>query len=235
MDISPPARLSTPLLFRLGVPARLLRVGLAMVIGTFCYWVAPSDFELVTTLLLAWDGFLVGILMLTWATILQASTADIERVARVLHPNRTWGLLLLVTFVGVAISLLAVMLMLRRLFTMPLEERLEHILVSVVAIVGTWLMLHTLFALHYAHTYFKPLPGVEPERRQGGLNFVGAAPALYWDFVYFAFVVGTTAQTADVGVTSLRMRQLVLFHGIMAFGFNTAILALSINILAGVL
>ncbi|GAB3320617.1 DUF1345 domain-containing protein [Hymenobacter humi] len=235
MEIHPPARPAIPALFRLGLPARFLRVALAVAAGSFCYWLAPPDFERITSLLLAWDGFLVSILLLTWLTILQASTADIERVARVLHPNRTWGLLLVVTFIGVAISLLAVMLMLRQLFTLPLEERLEHILVSAVAIVGTWLMLHTLFALHYAHMYFMPLLGAVPERRQGGLEFAGEAPAVYWDFVYFAFVVGTTAQTADVGVTTLRMRQLVLFHGIMSFGFNTAILALSINVLAGLL
>ncbi|MCC3152185.1 DUF1345 domain-containing protein [Hymenobacter sp. BT770] len=235
MDIYTPSQPAVPMLLRLGLPARFLRVGLAMLMAGFCYWLAPPDFELVTSLLLGWDGFLVGILLLTWLTILQASTADIQRVARVLHPNRTWGLLLLVSFVGIATSLLAVTLLLRGLFTMDLEERLEHIMVSIVAVVGTWLMLHTLFALHYAHTYFCPERGVQPERQQGGLGFIGTPPTLYWDFVYFAFVIGMTAQTADVAVTSFRMRQMVLFHSMLSFGFNTAILALSINILAGLL
>ena len=235
MDVSTPAKPSVTALFQLGLPARMLRVGLALAIGGFCYWLSPTDFGLLTSLLLGWDGFLVGILLLTWRTILQASTADIRRVARQLHPNRTWGLLLLVTFIGVTISLFAVMLMLRRLSTMSLEERLEHIIVSVVAVAGTWLMLHTLFALHYAHTYFSPQRDVVPERVQGGLAFVGEAPTVYRDFVYFSFVIGMTAQTADVALTSFRMRQMVLFHSMLAFGFNTAILALSINILAGLL
>lgn len=235
MDIATPARPPVAALFRLSLPARLLRVALAGGMAAFCYWLAPPDFELITALLLAWDGFLVSILLLTWLTILQARPVDIRRVARVLHPNRTWGLLVLVTFVGVTVSLLAVTLLLRRLNSLALEERLEHIAVSLVAVVGTWLMLHTLFALHYAHTYFSPEPGLLPERQQRGLQFAGAGPTVYWDFVYFAFVIGMTAQTADVGITSLRMRQLVLFHGMLAFGFNTAIVALIINILGGIL
>lgn len=73
MDISPLAKPSLPVLFRLGLPARLLRVALAVAAGGFCYWLAPPDFELITSLLLGWDGFLVSILLLTWLTILQAA------------------------------------------------------------------------------------------------------------------------------------------------------------------
>ena len=65
--------------------------------------------------------------------------------------------------------------------------------------------------------------------------FPGAPPASYWDFAYFAFVIGSTAQTADVGVSSTRMRRLVMLHGLLAFGFNTSIVALTINLLAGIL
>lgn len=60
-------------------------------------------------------------------------------------------------------------------------------------------------------------------------------PASYWDFAYFAFVVGMTAQTADVAVSSPRMRRLVMLHGLLAFAFNTSIVALTINLLAGIL
>ena len=104
-----------------------------------------------------------------------------------------------------------------------------------VAIGSTWCLMHTLFALHYAHTYFSLHHGPRAEPGRTGLLFPGGEPTSYWDFAYFSFVIGMTAQTSDVVITSLRMRQLVLFHGLMAFVFNTTIVAITINILAGLL
>ena len=220
---------------RVGLLARVLQLLLAIGVAGLCYQVSPVDFGQPTRLLMAWDGFVVSVLLLSWMTIFHARIADMRRIARSLHPNKTWLLLLGVNFVGTTISIVAVVLMLRGLHEMMKEERLEHIAVSVVAVVSTWCLMHTLFALHYAHTYFS-LQQESPEvPGQSGLLFSGAQPSSYWDFAYFSFVIGMTAQTSDVVLTSLRMRQLVLFHSLMAFAFNTTILALSINILAGIL
>ena len=226
-----------PGLFRLGLVSRVLRVTLAVIVGVLCYQLSPTDFEQISRLMMGWDGFLLAVLQLTWLTIFRTHAGDIERASPQMYPERTWVLLLTVTFVGTATSLLAVVLLLRGLHQMTAEERVEHVLVSLVAVAGTWLLLHTLFALHYAHTYFsqQQQPGPTPDDERGGLRFGGAPPASYWDFAYFSFVVGMTTQTADVTVTSLRMRRLVLFHGLLSFVFNTAIVALSINILSGLL
>lgn len=224
-----------PGLLRLGLLARVVRVVLAVVIGVLCYQFSPHDFERISRLMMGWDGFLLAVLQLTWLTIFRARTDDIQRASHKMHPERTWVMLLTVTFVGTATSLLAVVLLLRGLHQMNHDERWEHVLVSMVAVTATWLLLHTLFALHYAHTYFSQEQETGATRACGGLQFSGAAPTSYWDFAYFSFVVGMTTQTADVTVTSLRMRRLVLFHGLLAFAFNTAIVALSINILSGLL
>lgn len=69
----------------------------------------------------------------------------------------------------------------------------------------------------------------------GGLTFPGDPPTTYWDFAYFSFVIGMTAQTSDTGVTSLRTRRMVLVPGLLSFGFNTAVVALTINVLAGLI
>lgn len=228
---------SLPSLFQLGLISRVLRVTLAVIVGVVCYQLSPTDFERISRLMMGWDGFLLAVLLLTWLTIFRTHAGDIQRVSHKMNPEHTWVLLLVVTVVGTTTSLLAVVLLLRGLHEMAHDERLEHVLVSVVAVAGTWLLMHTLFALHYAHTYFsqQQKAGPAPDDERGGLHFSGAAPASYWDFAYFSFVIGMTAQTADVTVTSLRMRRLVLFHGMLAFAFNTAIVALSINILSGLL
>ncbi|SNC76645.1 Uncharacterized membrane protein [Hymenobacter gelipurpurascens] len=237
MAISIPTATSStvPRLLGLSMPARMLRVLLAMGAATLCYQLAPPDFRPLTRLMMAWDGFVLSVLVLSWLTIFRASLPDIRRASLLLHPDRTWGILLALTFIGTTVSLLAVVLMLRGLHDMPLEERLEHILVSLVGVMSTWCLLHTMFALHYAHMYFsqQQLPG--PDGQPVGVVFAGAEPASYWDFAYFAFVIGMTGQTSDVVITTLSMRRLVLFHSVLSFGFNTAIVALSINVLSGLL
>ncbi|MBD2723849.1 DUF1345 domain-containing protein [Hymenobacter armeniacus] len=232
MDAALSTRLSALAPLRPGLVARLLHVVLALAIGGLCYRLAPPDFLLLTRLLMGWDGFVLSVLLLSWITIFHTRAADMFHVVRALHPDKTWLLLLLTTFVGTTISIVAVVLLLHNLQAMAREERIENISVSVVAIGSTWCLMHTLFALHYAHTYFTLQKNAGAD---AGLLFVGAGPTSYWDFVYFSFVVGMTSQTADVSITSLRMRQLVLFHSLMAFAFNTTIVALAINVVAGLL
>ncbi len=93
-----------------------------------------------------------------------------------------------------------------------------------------WLFANTLFALHYAHVwYLADTHGKD----SGGLDFPGKDPTPdYWDFAYFAFVLGMTFQVSDVQVTSRRMRRLALIHGLVAFVFNIAVVALSVNLMA---
>lgn len=94
----------------------------------------------------------------------------------------------------------------------------------------SWLMTHTIFALRYAHEYYTtagPAPAGKPA---GGLDFPGDAPPDYWDFFYFAIVLGMTFQVSDVQITSRKLRRLATLHGLLGFLFNTVILALSVNI-----
>ncbi|GAC1596472.1 MAG: DUF1345 domain-containing protein [Hymenobacter sp.] len=211
----------------------LARLGIALFISTLCWWLAPAEFQPGTRLIAAWDGFCVAILVLTWVTITTADAAHIRRVATSEDPGRTW------TFVAVLVaasaSLFAVALLLKGIKTMQPTQQLAHVLVSVVAVLGSWLLLHTLFTLRYAHVYYSEDRATSPPDKLGGLEFPGAPPTTYWDFAYFAFVIGMTAQTSDTGVTSLRMRQLTLVHGILSFAFNTAVIALSVNVISSIL
>ncbi len=100
-------------------------------------------------------------------------------------------------------------------------------------ILGSWTFVQFVFALHYAHEFHGP--DGEPEQNRGGLDFPGDDAPDYWDFLYFAFTIGTTAQTSDVGITSKTIRRTVLVHCIAAFLFNTTILALTVNLAAGLL
>ena len=138
-------------------------------------------------------------------------------------------LMLLATLACVA----AIVLMMRQGKTFSGTGRTLHIVLAVVALVASWLFIQTIFAFRYAHRYYQEEMQNEPDGP--GLQFPGGLDPDYFDFLYYAHVVGMTSQVSDVQVTSREMRRLTLFHGVLSFGFNMLILALSINVVAGAL
>lgn len=109
--------------------------------------------------------------------------------------------------------------------------RYTHIALAVLTILSTWAFTQVMFALHYAHEFY-----VAKERgNPGGLEFPNATAPDYSDFLYFACVIGTSGQTADVSFTSRAMRRTGLVHCVLAFFFNTTLVALTINIASGLI
>jgi uncharacterized membrane protein len=104
---------------------------------------------------------------------------------------------------------------------------------SVATVPLGWLTLHTIMAFHYAHEYYEPAPRGADRRDARGLDFPGTEEPTLWDFLYFSFVIGMTAQVSDVQVTDTAMRRITLQHSIVSFFFNTIILALAVNVAAG--
>ncbi len=108
------------------------------------------------------------------------------------------------------------------------------LLVSLMSAPLGWLVLHTSASLHYAHFYYSRLASEPAAAGSGGLRFPGDQEPGPWDFLYYSFVVGMTAQVADVQITSTSMRRLTLGHGIVSFIFNTVLLAMCVNVVVAV-
>ena len=102
-----------------------------------------------------------------------------------------------------------------------------------LAIVSSWLVLQVVFTLHYAHGYYHLNKFGDEEK--GGLSFPGDGQPDYWDFLYFTTSIGAASQTSDVSITDKKVRRLVTCHAILSFAFNTAVVALAINLAAGLL
>jgi len=139
------------------------------------------------------------------------------------------AVILILTVVAAVASLAAILLELLGVRSMPASVQTVRLSLAVITIVCSWCLVHTAFALHYAHEFY----GDQGKRGQPCLEFPGNAEPNYVDFLYFAFVLGTTSQTSDVTIVSSPMRRLALAHGIIAFFFNTTLLALVINVAAG--
>ncbi|MBP1472723.1 DUF1345 domain-containing protein [Frateuria sp. MAH-13] len=172
--------------------------------------------------LLGFDAGALSFMALQLREFARATPAGMREKARRQDPGR-WGIL----WSGVAISTV-VLVALGTELEAGKTGGLLGIVVAAASIMLSWGFLNTLFALHYAHGYYG---GYGEQHR--GLDFPGGGEPDYWDFAYFAVVIGMTFQVSDVQVTSRELRRMVLVHGVIAFFFNVFILAVSVNIVAG--
>lgn len=182
-------------------------------------------------LLLAWNAFGFTIFALSWVRMLSADAKTSVREARLQDSSRT-AIFFFVNFAALA-SLLAVGLLLHTADGLSSAAQTQNALLAGLTVILSWLLTHTVFALHYAHTFYQARDQA-PERTDGeGLKFPDEKHPDFLDFAYFSFVIGMTCQVSDVQVTSRRIRRATLVHALLAFIFNTVILAWSINLAAG--
>jgi len=178
-----------------------------------------------TRLLVAWDVGIAVYLVLALAVIGRFDVALARRRAAIQDEGGS-ALLILTTTSAVA-SLAAIFV---EVGTLPKDgTRTPYFALAVVTIALSWTFIHVIFALHYAHEFY------DEGDEGGGLQFPEDDHPDYWDFVYFSFVIGMTFQVSDVQVTSKRLRRLVVAHGVVSFVFNVAILALVVNLGAGLI
>jgi uncharacterized membrane protein len=154
--------------------------------------------------------------------------------------ERAWVILAVVVTAALA-SMAAILLVLREAKEAQGWLASGRIALAGATILLSWLLCHAMFALHYAHLFYGDPVDVAGGHRTGehrvagGLAFPSENNPDYWDFLYFSYVIGMTCQVSDVQVTSRAMRRLSLIHGVVAFFFNTVVLALTINLAAGLL
>jgi uncharacterized membrane protein len=210
---------------KLPMPVRVVygrpRTFIAIAFGIVTFLLLPAPLRVVTRLVLGWDVFAALYLALAYIMMVRCGVAHIRRSAVLQDDGRF--LILLLTALGAFASLAAIV------FELGASQRSgPGLLLATVTIVLSWAAVHTAFALHYAHAFYR-------DRKPGGLQFPSGdekVDADYWDFVYFSFVIGMTAQVSDVGITDRIIRRTATVHGIISFVFNTALLALMVNIAA---
>ncbi|MFD1870809.1 DUF1345 domain-containing protein [Hymenobacter bucti] len=223
--------LSWPGLRLLGHLPSALRLAVGLAAGAAAWLLTPAALGTVSRLVAAWDAFGVMTLLLLWAAIFSADIDRIRVVASKEDLSRSVSFIFVLVAAGA--SLLAVVALLHTLHSLPPAKLAWHIGLSMVAVGAAWLLVHTVFTLRYAHAYYD---AGEDGTDVGGLDFPGHTPEPdYLDIAYFAFVVGMTAQTADVSISGRTLRRLALLHGLISFVFNTSLVALVISGLASVL
>jgi uncharacterized membrane protein len=191
--------------------------------------VLPLPMALPSQVLLAWSAGTATFLVLAWWLAVEF---DAQRTReRAQAQDQSALILFILLLLSVFISAGAIAIMLQHVRDLSLPQRLGHLALSMAALATSWLLMQTIFAFRYAHLYYQTELRGHPQG--AGLEFPGKLPPDYFDFLYYAHVVGMTSQVSDVVVTARHMRRLTLLHSVTAFAFNMLVLALSINVMAG--
>jgi len=185
-----------------------------------------AQWPLITRLLVGWDTGVAFYIAASFMLMARSGVAEIKRHSAA-QDEGAFALLVL-TVAAAGASLGAIFAELGGIGRGHAAYGL-HLALAVTTIVLSWAFTHLIFAFHYAYEFYGK------GERAAGLRFPGEGSPDYWDFVYFAFVIGMTFQVSDVAVTHKGLRRVVVTHGALSFAFSTTILALTVNVAGSVL
>jgi uncharacterized membrane protein len=180
----------------------------------------PADWRVATRVLAAWDAGVAVYL----AAVFVLMRSDVGRIRRRAALQDEGRFVILVLVAGAALASLGAIVWQLGAGRMP-----AHLALATATILLSWMFVHVIFALHYAHEFYAA------GGHGAGLTFPGGDEPDYWDFLYFSLVIGMTSQVSDVAVTGRTIRRTVAAHGVVSFLFNAALIALTVNIAASAL
>ncbi len=204
------------------------RLVAALALGVAVGLIVPAPLALVTRALIGWNaGVWTYLLLIAW----KMTRGDNRHIERDAKANAEGTAVMMITAIGAVLaSVAAIVVEMAGAHEAGRPLAIAHVAFTAATLAGSWLLLATLFALHYASQYHSG--------PHGGLEFPGMAADAdpgYADFLYFSFTIACTSQTSDVAIASPAIRRWVLAHSVLSFAFNTMLLALAINIGASLL
>ncbi|KQM78891.1 hypothetical protein ASE74_13100 [Pedobacter sp. Leaf216] len=182
--------------------------------------------SMLTHIMFGWDFFCLILITLHWYMFFHTSAAETHLKAKM--QDETRGEIFAIVVVSTFAGLLAVILVLINKEIKPLD-----LVIAISGMFLSWFLVHTTFSMRYAHLYYGGKHKKTADKKGTGLEFPGDDEPDFIDFAYFSFVLGMTFQVSDVEISSRKIRRLSLLHSLIAFIFNTVIVALTINALAG--
>jgi uncharacterized membrane protein len=214
-------------LYRLPPITKLL-IGLA--IAAIVFFAFPlTHADMLSRIMLAWDVFSFCLLSLYWFIFYTTSPSHIRKLAATEDTSRL--VIFIVTLISATASMLAVVLLLTTKHETS-QLKILHLVIAIAGMTLSWSLVHTVFAVRYAHLYYADHK-IKPGTHAGGLDFPDEDKPDFVDFAYFSFVLGMTFQVSDVSITLKKIRRMVLWHSLISFGYNAVIIALTINVIAG--
>ena len=176
----------------------------------------------IINILYSWDLFCLSMISINWIIFFTTTKDHLYQMAK--NQDESITVIFIIVVVTVCFSLLGTVILI-------INKDINSLIVALLGVGFSWLLLHTIFTIRYAHLFYD-FSDKNSSTHSGGLDFPKEKEPDYIDFAYFSFVIGMTFQVSDVQVTSRKIRRLVLIHGLISFVFNAIIVALTISILA---
>lgn len=208
-------------------PLQRVLVSVAVAVATFLC--IPKHLDSLLIAMILWIAFALPFLIMSWIILFTREVEGIKKIASKEDGSKIFIIIMIL------VSSFASMFTVLLLMLSDASDKMPEVFLP-VAITGmllSWIMVHTVFTFHYAHVYYDVPDGNSSKKIKGGLNFPEEDEPDYIDFAYFSFVIGCTFQVSDVEISSRKLRRLVLLHGLLSFGLNTFVVALTINLVAG--
>lgn len=212
------------------------KLGISLVCGAAAVILSSSLVERPINWMIGWliySGVHIGLM---WVTILSVHPSEVRREVSGQDPSRVLSTLFVV--VASFVSLFAILFLLQGARSAASWENLTiHVILSFSCIICSWVLVHTVFTLRYAHMFYGRTRRDQHDQSKQlrGLEFPDEPEPDYLDFTYFSFVLGMTFQVSDVTISSRQIRRLALVHGLLSFAFNTLLVALTINVVSGLI
>jgi uncharacterized membrane protein len=206
------------------------RLFVALAVMVLAYFLLPVAIAPRTRGIVAWDIGVLAFLAMILQLFLTHDTNEMPALAEAQEDGQ-WTIFWVVFFVSV-ISFFAVTTELAGLKDLSGWQRTLQVAFVAGTLILSWLLTHVVFTIRYAHEWYDSDADSDLKR---GLEFPGDDQPDYLDFLYFSLVLGMTFQVSDVQITARRLRRLALLHGLISFLYNTVIIALTVNIAAGLL
>jgi uncharacterized membrane protein len=197
--------------------------------GALALFFLPESWPRTVRAALAWDAGGLIYLFFAFRLIISCGADRIKARAARRDDSRTVILTIILLAIAASFAGIGGLIGQAKLPTTDATEKLLLTGLAIVTIMTSWGVTQVAFALHYAHGYYRPDPGSDSG---AGLVFPGCDIPDYWDFLYFSTSIGAASQTSDTMIRSRALRRLVTFHAVISFFFNTAVLALTVNLAA---
>lgn len=203
------------------------RIWLGALIGAVVFMLLPSQWSLISRVLIGWNCGVMLFLVLIgrWMTSLNA-----EQICnRYIEEDSSAPVILVLVTTAAMLSVVAIVEPLATLKHVAGAERLWHFGLALVTLVNSWLLVPIMFTIYYARMFYSAPAEERP------LRFPETGMPVFWDFAYFSFTIAAACQTADVLTTCASLRRVVIAQELISFAFNAAILGFAINVTAGLI
>ena len=205
---------------------RHTRLWLGTIAGVLIFIFSPDTWPLLTRVLMAWNGGVLLFLVFAYAWMIGLDARRIH--AHYQDGDPTAPVILLVVTVAALASLLAIVAFLATVKHVASSQRVMHVGLATATVVDSWVLVATMFTLHYANMFYSALD-------KPPLRFPDTTRPVFWDFIYFSITIAAACQTADVATTDVSIRRVVAAQAVISFLFNVSILGFAVNVSAGLL